>query len=279
MSNTIEPGHVLPKPGLLKTIGVLNIVFGAIMLLCIPCFAGYVGLLANMGPLLQAQQQEIQKRVDEQMKRRLDDLAKREATAQNEEQKEQIRIERDNLKSAPGPPQTPNIDFMFGSFREPRVLAHYIGDWSTAMIMNVLMLAAGIGLVKMRSWGRTLGIWVAGIKIVRHFILCGFSLMVVIPITSRSLIDGMGALDKVEQAEAGLNAADAAKKGLPPPPPPQQGGKEAAQAIITMSTFWSIFMLIGGSIYPIVTLVILTRPAAKAACDASEKAANPGENW
>src|SRR5215471_1940587 len=56
---------VEPNPSAAKTIGVLNIVFGACLLLCGLCCGLYMTAVAAMGPMMAVQQQQVQQQMQQ----------------------------------------------------------------------------------------------------------------------------------------------------------------------------------------------------------------------
>ncbi|HEX8200536.1 MAG TPA: hypothetical protein VF590_08610 [Isosphaeraceae bacterium] len=242
---------VLPTPRGPKTIGVLNIVFGSLLLLCIPCVGAYMALIANLGSIMAAQTQAMQAQQKAMQQQSLADLAQREAEAATEAEKAQIQSERQALLTRPTQPAMPNMDLMTGGMKDPRVVAHYVADFGSGMLLNVLMLAAGIGLVRLREWGRRMSLWVAGLKLARLLAVTASVIVVVVPVTTRNMQRAFAEL----QQQAG-----------PAPAQGQPNAAEMAQSLGTMSTVYAIGLLILGAIYPAITLAVLTRPGSRAAC-------------
>jgi hypothetical protein len=254
---------VIPTPQGPKTIGILNIVFGSILLLCIPCAGAYMAVLANLGSIMEAQTQAMQSRLKAVQQQALADLARREGEAKTEPEKAQIRSERQAVLSRPAPPAAPKMDFLTGAMKDPRVIGHYAVDFGSGMILNVLMLAAGIGLVRLREWGRRMGTWVAGLKIARLLALTASVILVVIPTTTRIMRRDFAEIER-QVAQGGAAPAPAAANAA-----------ELARAVGTMSTVYAVGMLVLGSIYPAITLAVLTRPGARAACLQKRSSAGP----
>jgi hypothetical protein len=255
---------VIPTPQGPKTIGILNIVFGSILLLCLPCAGAYMALIANLGSIMEAQAQEIQARQKVVQQRDLENLAQREQAATTEAGKAQIRSERQALLARPAPPATPKMDFMTGGLKDPRVVGHYAVDLGSGMILNILMLATGIGLVRLREWGRRMGIWVAGLKVARLLALTASAILVVIPVTTRTMQRDIAAEFQRQAAQGGAA-----------PVPAGAGAADFVRAMGTMSTIYAVGLLVLGSIYPAITLAVLTRPGSRAACLPARKRDEP----
>ncbi|MBX6315630.1 MAG: hypothetical protein IRY99_22360 [Isosphaeraceae bacterium] len=251
-----------PRPGLPKTIGILNIVFGALLLLCIPCGAGYLALMANMGRLLDYQNAEIQARIEAKRKARLDELAAREKAAASEEQKAQIRAERSKILSEPGPPQvsTMNLEAMTRALQDRRIIAYYLLDFGSGWLINLVMLVAGIGLVRLKEWGRRLALGVAAVKIARLVVVSIALVGYVVPISIETMRRGIIAMGQQAGAEGG---------GADPHHEAEKMAAEFVQAMWRMNIAYTVGLLVIGSIYPAVVLAVLTRPAARAACRGS----------
>jgi hypothetical protein len=255
-----------PKPAIPKTIGILNVVFGGLMLLCIPCMAAYIVALANMDTIVNEPIKQAEARQSAQRKQQFADLARREGEATTEEAKAAIRAQRKSLE-AHRPPQVetvPMSNFMFKSFSNPRMIAYMSADWGTGLILNLLMLVAGIGLIRLRGWGRTLALGVAGIKIGRLALLTIALIIFVIPAQSKD-------------TEAGL--VQILKESPPPGPqtqPIEAMAADSARKMATMQTVMGIGMLVLYSIYPALTLWLLNQPGAVAACRPTRPA--PGDD-
>jgi hypothetical protein len=246
-----------PKPGLVATIGVLNIVFGGLLLLCGPCPGLYMLALPSMMPILERQQDMVRQTLEKQKRNEIEALNQQEKTAQTEEEKERIRIERAAKEAEPVPiPPTPDITRI--GLNDIRVRLHYGLDVVTCMILNLAMLISGVGLVRWHRWGRGLGIAVAWLKIIRLIALTASMLVVVGPFMnarSKDFLAGMtGQAQSKENKGEGLS-------------PDQEAREEAElQALfknVNRLTAWGVLTL--GCIYPVAALVVLNSRSAKEA--------------
>jgi len=95
-------------------------------------------------------------------------------------------------------------------------------------------------------------LWVAALKIVRLIALYSFYAVAVVP--------GLA-----EQFRAFFEEMARAAPPGPNGPAPQQLGMLATVVAVAMVVY-AIFMILLGSVYPVVVLVLLTRPRVKAAC-------------
>jgi hypothetical protein len=240
-------GGVTPNPSSAKTIGVLNVIFASILLLCGICSGMQLALQSTFVPIFGGQQQQIQAQVQAQRALEIQKLADKEKTAKNENEKQKFQAERKNLEAQPVP-KMPDMTKMYGT-DNPRVLNTWLIDTFTAVILNLLMLASGVGLLMVKEWGRVLGIWVAGLKIVRLVAIYVFMIVVIVPFVSQRF----------------GQTVDEMNRNMPA----QGGGAPAGQVAAFMGTFMTIgavSMIVLGAIYPAICLIVLTRASVKAAC-------------
>ncbi|MDE2506083.1 MAG: hypothetical protein KGM43_02620 [Planctomycetota bacterium] len=134
-------------------------------------------------------------------------------------------------------------------------------DVATGPLLNLLMVISGIGLFKLASWARKLAILAATLKLLRLVALSVYTFTAVVPAVD-VLSDqftksepGRAVLGRmIEEQKAKGNAIE-----LEP--------KEFKDVLIAITSSYSIAMLVMGSIYPIIVLIVLTRRGAKAACE------------
>jgi nitrogen fixation/metabolism regulation signal transduction histidine kinase len=117
-------------------------------------------------------------------------------------------------------------------------------DGVATLLLNALLIAAGVGLLAKKEWGRRLSLWTAGLKIAAAVVIQAYYLTVVVPDLSAgmaTMVSGMVA----QQADPA----------------------EAEQAKQMFGTVYSItyggvaiMTLLLAIIYPIVSLTLLTRP-------------------
>lgn len=261
------PAHDRPAPPLApntsaaKTIGVLNIVFGCLLLLCVACSSLNLVLQSAMGPMMAAQQQQVQQALQAERQRKVQELQELEKAAEDEKEKAELRGKQKVLQAQP----IPKMPDMTKFTQDTRFQGYSIADMVSGFLLNILMVVAGIALVCLKEWGRVTAIWVAALKIVRLIALYGFFVVVVVPIITeqftsmfRDMFDDM---------------ARAAPQGQKVPGPAELGQMGTVMGV--MMTASAIGMIIFGVIYPIVVLIVLTRPRVKAACAAPAAGALP----
>jgi hypothetical protein len=240
---------VLVDTGTPKTIGVLNIVFGICLLLCVGCYGASLLMQSVMAPFFKAQQEQMQQQLKATRAQQIAQIAQQEAAARGEEEKARLRAQRKSLESQPEP-KMPNMTNMYG-LDDPLVQGYYVADVGTAFLLNVALLVSGIGLLNLKEWGSRLALWVAGLKIVRLLVLYGFYLVVIVPIM----------LQRVTAMFQEMGAAQQAAGGAGPPPPAALGATFG-----TMMAAAAVIMILVGAIYPVIVLILLSRRGVKAAC-------------
>jgi hypothetical protein len=242
------PPGVEPKPTTAKVIGILNIIFASLLLLCGLCAGFYVLIFSSMGPLLAGQQPQLQRQWEAAMQDGIRKLEDQEKAARAEQEKKRIQDQIKILKETKF--KAPDFSKLLG---DQRIWGYYLVDVVTGLILNVLMLIAGIGLVALSEWARKLGIWVAGLKILRLVGLYGVYILVIVPIQTDQFVAF------IKEVEEAMPPA-ARGPGVKAITPQQMAGFGA------LLTGYAIAIAVAGVIYPIIALCLLTRPGVKAAC-------------
>jgi hypothetical protein len=239
----VPPVPPIAAPGLVKTLGWLNVAFGGLLMLCVSGFDAYLLLLPygkeKLGDMQKAAHTQRRERRDAELRA----LREQEAKAETPEDKARIRAEAIVLESTPlddAPP--PMADLSFLGLNEPRVKLHYAIDGITALVMNMFMVIAGIGLIRLRAWGRRLALWVAAIKILRLVLIGASMILVVQPVTNAKM----------------LQADEPGAKPVP---------DGASNSLRWVSALTTLIYLSVGAAYPIILLVLLSQPGARAAVE------------
>ena len=102
-----------------------------------------------------------------------------------------------------------------------------------------------------------MSLWLAGLQIVRLAILTAVSIIVVQPA-------------KIDQTQKMLEKMQANAKA-PGAPPGAAAGAQVGQAMAGMGTAFAVGYLVFGSIYPVVSLILLNTTGARAACLTKKK--------
>jgi hypothetical protein len=253
-----QPGKwVVPNPQIPRTFGIMNLVFGILMLLV---GAGYI-VVWLVSPsfqkqaVVQLEQQQAKKKAERDAK--LAELKGKEAAAKTKEETDTLKDEQEALESNVQPDLSAVNDLVGWSiFSDIRLAIYSFSEVIAGMILNVLTVITGVGLLALAEWGRRFAVYVAWLKIVRWVAMIVVTLVLILPIAVQKfqkITDSIQAQVQV-QAKSG---------GRPPPPLPMMNPS------MIMSIFGAIAMVFNGliaSIYPAVSIWFLTRPPARAAC-------------
>ena len=168
MSKEIAGKWVVPNPQIPRSFGLMNIIFGSILLLTA---IGY-GAFYIYAPVIQKQFQSPIKQIQEKEKAdraaKIAELKASEADAKTEAEKKTFADERAAIESKVVVDLSAFDDLQnMTAYNEPKLAIYEIFDISTAVVLNVLMIVAGGGLMALKEWARRLAIWVAGLKILR----------------------------------------------------------------------------------------------------------------
>lgn len=253
-----------PQPGLLKTIGILNILFGGVLLLCgLACLSVATPAVVVGGTPLRLDPVTTQAFFDEIRNERIKDLRAREKAAGTVAERDRIQKERGAVEARRRRvgdevdlPKV-NADLVW--------LSRYLRlDVLTGPVLNLLMIVAGIGLVLRKNWARVLGLTTATLKIVRLVALTALLVGVVIPRVSNAL----DALLSTEMGRQIITHAIEQQQARPggAPAGPQPSPQEVVRMLRGFGIVSAIFFVCIGAIYPAIALILLSRPGARAAC-------------
>ena len=257
---------VSPQPGLLRTIGILNFIFGGLLFACgLNCLGWFGPMLATL-QLIRLDPEEAQIHFDNFKRTMIVTLRDREASATDAER---TRIKKSRVELEALHPRIGDQLDLKKINRGLRWLTWYLwADVVTGPILNLLMLASGIGLMQLKCWARTMGLWVAAAKLVRLAALTIFLVAMVIPRMSK-VADELMASDFGRVLITSALAQQGARQGGDVPVA-QIDPKDLVPIMTGMSDIAAVLMLGFGAIYPALTLVVLSRPAARAACREDE---------
>lgn len=225
------------------TLGIMNIAFGVLLMLL-----ALFGLMsAVITPMMSSMFADMNKQMQAQGERRFDERRKRlqeeAAAADDEKQRELIESQLKELAKSPVPAM-PDISKMVPTDR--RLTIWGVSDAISGLLVNLLLVIAGVGLVMRREWGRKWGVGVSVVKVIRVVTSYCFWIFMCVPIISKQI---GGAMNEFMTQAA---------KGKQPP-----FSFEVLYGAIY--TGYGVLMIVAGMIYPIVCLWLLTRPRVKAA--------------
>jgi len=234
---------------------MLNVSFAGVMLLCGACSGFYLLLQVTMAPFSGAYMQSMQEGLHAQAKqeheKKIAALQAQEDAATTEPEKSRIAAERQALEQK-GPVEV-QIPDMTSLYRDPWLMGFLVADPLSGMIVNSLMLISGIGLIAAKNWARKLALWVAGFKIARLVLLYGYAIVVVVPLFAAMMGEMMEkTISTVPQR--------------PGAPLPANFGQSIAMFYGIALSAGAVMMILGGAVYPLVVLWVLTRSKVKAAC-------------
>jgi hypothetical protein len=238
---------VVPNTGIPRTFGLLNVIFGVMLLLGGIGSVAWVLMAPTIGKAMQAQRRETLAKAKAEREARIADLKKQEAAAKTEAEMEQLRTEREAAESVPEPPEPPDVT-IWDTYADPRYRAYFCGEVSLGIVLNIAMIVAGAGMLATAEWGRRLAIGVAWGKIVRLVAMAVITLTVIVPMTAEYT---QPSLDKIAaQARLGGPAMS----------------NQMAQVMPILGAVGAVGFTVVGSIYPGLAIWFLTRPRARAAC-------------
>ena len=254
MSNV--DGYVLPKPGIPKTLGILNVIFGVLLILVGFCTIG--GLVAAPALLQFAEKtaKEVQAKVEVQRKAEEKAIEDREAAAKTDEEKKAIEKELADLKASPPASNPVDVSAATDILKDPTIMAYTYAGLVTGLILHILLLISGIGLIRLTSWGRSMALWWGGLMIVQVALLMVANLAVVLPITR------LANEKQIEKLEADAKAQGAG--------PAQASALQLAKAMGSMQAVLAVGQSLSGMIYPVILLILLNTAGARAACQVAK---------
>jgi hypothetical protein len=264
MESTGQGGYVVPNVRIPKVLGILNIVFASGILLCGLCSGFYIMMLPGLMKATVTMQKTVIQHFEDEQKADLKKLEEAEKAATTAEEKAAIEEQRVEVRSRPKPNFGFNDPSVLG-FDNPKLKMYIWVELLTSLVLNVMMLVAGIALVNRKPSGITLGLWTAGLKILRLILIYSLFAIVVVP----PLALGLG--------KVAIQASQAQMTGRPMPP-----NMDLAFFVRTytiMYTVVAVAMIVFGSIYPIVSLWLLSRPGARAACSGAKLPEEGPDAW
>lgn len=243
-------------------------VFAAEILLCGLCMGGYTLTLPLWGKAMQSLTQQVEKQAEVAKVKALSALEEEEKAAKTPEEKAEVQARRKDLESSPKGPMVNMMDLQKLGMTDPRLTAWSLTEVITGLILNVMLLASGIGLMNWKGWARSLGIWTGVLKIVRLVLVYGVFIVAIVPPISQKLGDAVGEMMIAQQQSIG--------KG--------PGGIPQASMFVRIYTITYSGMGLGmitlGSVYPAIMLWFLTRPGVRVACSNVYKLPKePNQPW
>ena len=252
MASQPQSQWVVPNTGIPRTFGLLNVIFGVMLLLGGIGSVAWVLMAPTFGKAMQAQRRETLAKAKAEREARIADLKKQEAAAKTEAEKEQLRTERETAESVPEPPDMTDVT-IWDTYADPRYRAYFCGEVSLGIVLNIAMIVAGAGLLATAEWGRRLAIGVAWGKIVRLVAMAVITLTVIVPMT-------------VEHTQRVFDKMEAKMQAQPGAGVPRGFSKDVVRNQAILVAVGAVGFTVVGSIYPGLAIWFLTRSRARAAC-------------
>lgn len=244
-------GLTLPKPAIPKTLGILNVIFAVVLVVWGTC----TGIGALLAPQIQQFGQGIVEKAKQDAEARksadLKALDDREKAATSDEEKATIAQERTAVNNRPLPVM-PTVTATPDTFKDPTARVYLIVQLLSGLLLNILMLVAGIGLIRLTGWGRALGVWWAGLQVAQLVILGVVSFILIQPIQAKTT---EATIAEMKKQLTGPNA-----------PPNAAFTIQLMETVAKLTPVFAALYIVAGMTYPIISLVLLRTPGARAAC-------------
>jgi hypothetical protein len=246
-----EGEWVVPNPQIPRTFGMMNIVFGGLLLLL---GVGYLAFYV-ISPMFtkqmveEAHKQQAVKKAEREAK--ITELKTKEGAAKTKEEKADLQAERENLEKEIEPDVSDIIGF--NMYSDTRLAIYYFSEVIAGILLNLLMLISGIGLLGLAEWARRLAVAVAWGKILRWVAIVIVAMVLVLPITMQKMQKMFDSIDQQTKARSGGRATPIPMGSL-------------AQYAAIMGAVTVVFEAVVFSIYPGLSIWFLTRPRVRAAC-------------
>jgi hypothetical protein len=254
MVNKQEGQWVVPNPQVPRTFGMLNIVFGGLLLLMGVGYLAFYVISPTFTKRIMAEAEKQQAVQKAQRETKLAELKRQEDAAKTKEEKENFQSERDLLEKNNEPDIADFSDITnFNIYSDIRLTIYYFSEVIAGIVLNVLMVISGVGLLGLAEWARRLAVAVAWAKILRWVAMLIVTMVLVLPITTQKMQKFFDKIEQQTKARAGGRAT--------PFPMGSMAQFTAISGAVTV-----VFEAVVFSIYPGLSIWFLTRPRVRAAC-------------
>jgi hypothetical protein len=243
MSDAIEPpiAFAVPRPGVLTTLGICNIVFSILGFLCIGWSTMMVYVASQTTP------PSVEAKVEVSTAPVMPPVP------------EPTSGPAPSPASAPSPTPTPTPAPTAGSpmvatfnpfmgMQDRSFIRFSMAENGVGLIVDGLMLATGIGLLNRRRWAARGWGYLAWFRIVSVFLLWGYYIVAVAPAYSANL--------------AKMVAGQMTSQGVPAGRIPVD---QLTRVYSVMNLIIAVMMMLITSIYPAISIWLLSKPGVKAA--------------
>ena len=251
MAGAEQARWVVPNPQICRSFGLMNIIFGSLLLL----FAVGSAVAWVVMPTFQKQmmagieKQQAERKAEREAK--LAELKSKEAAAKTKEEKDALKDERDAIEKRVEPDLSAMSDITgFNIYSDKRILVYYIAEISAAIILNVVLIISGVGLLRLADWGRRMAIGVEWLKILRWLAMTIVTFVLILPITLELTQKAFEKMDQQIRAQSGGRAGPIPLSSLAP-------------MSVVFGGAVTVFSAVVSSVYPALSIWFLTRPAAR----------------
>lgn len=250
-----------------RLVGIFNVLFASQILLCGLCMSGYTMTLPLWGRVFAQAQKQSEAQGERLRTAQLEGAIEQEKAAKTDQEKIEAAARRMEIEKRPKSTIPVMVDFTKMGFTDPKLLAWSWTELATSLVLNVMMLVAGVGLMNWKSWARPLGIWTAVLKIVRLVLVYGFFTLTIAPLLAQKMGEVVVAMIALQPGMMGGGGA----------PPPQA---MFVKIYLIQFSVMGLGIIILGVIYPAIVIWLLTRPGVKFACSGRLKLPmEPKQPW
>lgn len=251
-----------------RLIGIFSVVFAAELLIVGLCLGGYVSVMPMFGKWVVAAQNKAESQAEAARKNDLQAVEAQEKAAKTEADRIEAAVRRREIELRSKSPLSGLMEINKVSLGDTTFIRFSWLDVLSGMVLNVMMLAAGIGLLSWRPWARRLGVWTAVLKLIRLVLIYGFFIIAIVPPYAQRLGKAAGQMMSATQQTVGAKAA------------PFMSGDFYVRLYTVMYTGFGLGVILVGAIYPAILLWCLTRPAVRSACSGLLKTPKePNQPW
>lgn len=234
---------VIPNPRIPSILGTLNIAFGILLILSSLCLIAWTIMLARL-------EQSTRAARTPKLEERLTDLRARLQAEPNSGERARLQSQIDALEEEKADNEGA-ADLLGGqTMKDPIIAVPFWIDHGLGVILNLLMLASGVGLVALRPWGRKLALGVAGLKLAKLAVLTLVTVFVIVPF---QITQTRTTWAKLEMRQS------------PGMTPARKLANDMALMTATYATVSAVGFGLVGMVYPALSLWLLNKPSTRAA--------------
>jgi hypothetical protein len=248
----LPKGLVPPNFRTARLVGIFNTLFAFEILLCGLCMGGYSVTQFWTMKLLSSFQAIAEKNAALMHENQRASIEQDEKDAKNDQQKIEAAARRLDFERKPKNPFGMGADLSKLAITEPAMIAWIWVELLTGLVLNIALLASGIGLMHWKPWAVRLGIWAALLKILRLVLVHGYAVLVLVPMYSAKI--GPVVAEMMQQ------------QGQPVPAFGPDPGLTFTRIYTISYSAFGVSYIICALIYPVLLLWWLTRPGVKSAC-------------